>query len=132
MGTIPYATFDINTGAIYSTGSCLAKNLLLQTLGEPGIDVIEHNEEISDSTHYIDVSNQNIIKRQIINPSISTSKGKVTLYNLPDQTIIIWQAQSAEATGGTATVQFDEPGMYTLYLDADVAYKPTEIEVQIP
>ena len=132
METSQYATFDTNTGIIYSTGSCLTKNLSLQTLEEPGIDVIEHNEEISDSTHYIDVSNQNIIKRQIINPSISTSKGKVTLSHLPNPITINWNNQSAEVIGSVATIEFDEPGEYILTLEAGVKYLPTEIKVDIP
>mgnify|MGYP006421436059 CR=1 FL=1 len=94
--------------------------------------IVDETGNANDETHYVDLSGPSIAERQPIDPSVSTQTGEATLSGLPDPTTVSWQGQFAEATGGTAAVQFSEPGVYTLLLEASVAYQPTEIEVTIP
>ena len=94
--------------------------------------IFDSTGNANDESHYVDLANTEIQERKTVNPGVSTVTSKVTLSRLPDPCNVTWQRQTVQAAGGKATITFDEPGTYSLKLEGDVAYQPTEIEVQIP
>ena len=122
--------FEYNAdGAIVVEWTC--PDSMIERQVSAGNSYLRSNGKSGES-HYVDLNGPSIVERASIDPSVSTSSGEATLSGLPDPTTVKWSGQQAEATGGEATVQVDEPGTYTLTLEAGVEYLDTEIKVEIP
>jgi len=124
-----FVVYNLESGAILRTGNAPENMIDLQPKGNEAV----LKQSAKDDIHYVDLSSDTpvIRERSPIRPSVSTQTGEVTLSELPDPCTVSWGEQSAQATGGTATVQFDEPGTYALMLEAGAAYQSTKIEVAI-
>ena len=128
------AIYDIQSGRIDRVVFGPKTQIQQQALdGESFLD-ITGNDAADDASWYVDLSGDEpgLRQRAAMNPSVSTSTGQAEITNMPDPCEIHWKGQYAEATGGAATLTFDEPGTYTLTLRAEPAYLPHTLEVDIP
>jgi hypothetical protein len=124
--------YETATGKIIRTQS---GNCDLPPEIEAGQSVLEILEYVTDSTHYVDVSDPQTpvptpknISGVSVDKLIAIANGidKVTLSNLPNPSDVLLTgpdtAITTEVTDGTLEVTFISPGMYTLLVESVEEY----------
>lgn len=126
-----FTVYDEATGEILWTGNGPAALVGRQSPGKGRAVLAGDGDERSQ---YVDLSQDvpEVVDRMTMTPSVSTSPGQAEIANLPDPCEIRWGDQVAVATGGSATIQFDEPGTHTLTLRSEPQYLEHALEVGIP
>jgi len=82
--------------------------------------------------HWINPTTGERQDRQEMTPSVTTSAGEATLSGLPDPCEVRCLGETEEVTGGTITIEVDEPGTYTVELRSRPQYFDHTLEVEIP
>lgn len=119
-----YASYESN-GEIFCIVEC-----------EPGaVDVsgmIEVSPEVSDDTHYIDMSQTVYHARERrkfdITPHVDDLT--VTLANVPNETVVSVEGSDMDVSDGVAEIEFDVPGIYAIEL-RHVQYLDKTLEVTL-
>lgn len=100
--------------------------------GQGKLEIVGDEILGSPLLYYINLSDLVIHERQTMALAVTPSTGQADLSNLPDPCTLTWGDQSAEVSGGQATITFDEPGDYRLLVRARPQFFDYPLEVTIP
>lgn len=129
MKSVNYVTFDEESGAIISSGSCLDSNISLQTMGEPGTLALECGEGVSDISHFVEGGI--IQEREQIALSTHIVGLLVTINGLPEGSEVRVSGLSVTSDGGPTDIEFDAPGRHDVDVSPPPRYKDESLEVTV-
>ena len=94
-------------------------------------EYISCSQFVSDISHFVNLSTLKIEAKSDLSPNVQIFSSYASIDNLPEGTVVECEGYS-EIAYQSSTIEVDEPGTYTIYLDPPAAYKPKTLEIEIP
>lgn len=115
----------MNTYAVYDDSGFIKQ--LISTLNH----YVEVGDEVSDDTHYVDITTHAVEAKQLLNPETTVDGLVATLTGLPKGLNVETNNLGTVTDDSPLVIEYDVPGTFVISLSGRVDYLSCELEVTV-